>query len=117
MEITNPKTGQRLDKVILAKTIFAKARGLMFAKPQALLMAFAKPQYISLHTFFVFFPLQVYYLDATLKVMEQTVMQPFTFYSPSHLAQYILEVPAGVFTAEVGDSLDVKTRISLLRER
>ncbi len=117
MIITNNKTGQILNNVYCANSFLSKIIGLMFSKPRAVLMIFQKTSKVSLHTWFVFFPLQIYYMDGYGRVVESTTMNPFSFYSPKADASYILEVPADFdFCAENGDCLLSSTKISLKSE-
>lgn len=117
MIITNNKTGKTLNNVYCADSFLSKIIGLMFSKPQALLMIFQKPSKVSLHTWFVFFPLQIYYMNRYGRVVESTIMKPFSFYSPEADASYILELPADFdFCAETGDCLLPITKISLKSE-
>jgi len=65
----------------------------MFSRRKTLTFDFKKERKVSLHTFFVFFPIKVEYLDAKKNVVETTIMKPFTFYTPKKKARYIVETP------------------------
>lgn len=77
----------------------SKGLGLMFrSKPNdtGWIFEFAKERIISLHMFFVFFPIDVLWLDKNKKVVElKKNFRPFTFYTPSKKARYVLEFSAG----------------------
>jgi uncharacterized protein len=87
------------------RSAWSKARGLMFRQPQALLMEFSKPQKVSLHMAFVFFSIDVAFLDSKWRVVElKREFRPFGFYRPKARASFILEVPAGwLKTTQKGD--------------
>lgn len=115
MELVNTRTGQRVT-VKEARSVWEKCKGLMFSLPCALLMIFRKPAQISLHTFFVFFPLRIFYLNEKFCVVEKKDMKPWTYYAPEKKAAYILEVPATIsFHADIGDY--VRMKISRDNER
>lgn len=59
-----------------------------------LLFVFKKEQRIALHTFFVFYPIKVSFLDKNKKTIEQTVMRPFSFYTSRNKASFVLEEKA-----------------------
>jgi len=81
----------------LCKSGCAKIIGLMFRrKPYALAFVFGKEKIIPLHMFFVFFPIDVIYLNKCKKIVElKEGFEPFRFYNPTKKAMYVLELPAG----------------------
>jgi uncharacterized protein len=83
------------DNYDTASSIFSKGLGLMFKSKHTkpLLMTFKRPQKISLHNFFVFFPIDILYLDNKFKIIElKQNFKPFTFYNPKKKANYVLEL-------------------------
>lgn len=96
--IKNKSKNSRLakNKRILT-TIFAKAKGLMFSRKindTGYIFVFSKPRKIDLHMFFVFFPIDVLFLDENKKVIEiKEHFKPFTFYISKNKAKYIIELP------------------------
>ena len=82
-----------LTNYTICKNIFSQTRGLMFSSKKTLVFVFPSERYVPLHTFFVFFPISVLFLDQNKRIVEQTVMKPFTFYSPKHTAKYVVELP------------------------
>ena len=80
---------------MLCKSSFSKARGLMFRlRPKALIFVFEKPKIVALHMFFVFFPIDVIYLDKKKEVIEiKEQFMPFSFYTPKKKASYVVELP------------------------
>lgn len=56
--------------------------GLMFSPKKNLIMKFQKPQFVSLHNYFVFYPLEILLLDKNKKIIEINYnLKPFTFWS------------------------------------
>ncbi|MFW6014325.1 MAG: DUF192 domain-containing protein [Nanoarchaeota archaeon] len=79
------------------KNFFQHFRGLMFSGKKCLLFEFEKEKHISLHMFFVFFAIDVVYLDKNKKVVEiKKGLKPFWFYSPKKKAKFIIEAPEGI---------------------
>jgi len=92
----------------LIKNIFGKALGLMFSfSPKTLVFEYGKEQLVPLHMFFVFFPIDVIYLNAGKRVVETASLKPFTFYNPKEKAKYVVELPAGTITATKTKKRDV----------
>ncbi len=71
---------------------------------------FDKPTRIDLHMFFVFFPIDVLFLDETKKVIEiKKNFKPFTFYFSKHKAKFVIELPQNTISksnTELNDSLE-----------
>ncbi len=66
----------------------------MFSKPKTLIFDFGKEKIIPLHMLFVFFPIDVLFLDKNKKVAEiKENFKPFSFYNPKNKARYIIELP------------------------
>lgn len=88
-------------KTVIAKNYkildskLSQALGLMFSKPKCLVFDFKKEKRISLHMLFVFFPIDVLFLDNGKKVVEvKENFRPFTFYtSKSDKIRYVIELP------------------------
>ncbi len=90
-------------EVELVSSIFGKARGLMFSKRKNLLFLFDKKQKVSLHMFFVFYPILVLFLDKNNCVVEKAILKPFTLYTPKHASNRVLEIAEDIekFNAEI----------------
>lgn len=104
MAIINKKTNRIVAKDHkICKSAFSKALGLMFSRKKTLIFIFSKEKTISLQMFFVFFPIDVLFLDKNKKVVEiKKNFKPFTFYTSRKKAKYIIEVPERT-TARIGD--------------
>lgn len=74
---------------------WSKACGLMFSTKNNLVFKFKKDTSVPLHMFFVFFPIDVFYLNSKKQVIEvKKNFRPFTFYSPMKKARYVVEIPS-----------------------
>ncbi len=95
----------------IADSVVKRAVGLMFSKPTeaAMTLKFPKDVPISLHTYFVFFPIDILFVDSKLHIVEMvSAMQPFTTYSAESRASYVVELPAGTIRktrTKVGDEI------------
>ena len=91
-----------MKKVRHAKTSWQRTKGLMFEDLKqfdyALVFDFPKESKIgtSLHMIFVFFPIDVLFLDKEKKVVDKVTLMPFTpNYTPKKAAKYVIEMPRG----------------------
>ena len=80
-------------------TILSKARGLMFRRQsfvEKTSLVFVFDDYVrtSLHMFFVFFPIDVVFLDEKKNVVEiKEGFKPFSVYIPKKKFMYVIELP------------------------
>lgn len=82
----------------LCSSIPSKFIGLMFSKRQnrALLLKFSKERIISLHMLFVFYPIDVLFLDkGGIVVGKKECFKPFAFCKSMKQAMYAVELPQG----------------------
>ncbi len=80
----------------------------MFSPKKILVFAFNKDTHVPLHMLFVFFPIDVLYLNKNKQVIEvKQNFKPFTFYTPKVKARYVVELPYRTH-ASVGDSVTFK---------
>ncbi len=86
-------------KIIKCESFFSKAKGLMFSrklKDSCLLFVFPNEKRITLHMFFVFFPIDVLFLNKDKEIVDlKQRLKPFTFYTSKKPAKYVLEMPLG----------------------
>lgn len=81
----------------LCRGFLCRAKGLMFSKPKVLIFIFNKEKRISLHMFFVFFPIDVIFLNKNKEIIEiKRNFKPFTFYKGKNKAKYVIELPLGI---------------------
>ncbi|MFA5797590.1 MAG: DUF192 domain-containing protein [Candidatus Woesearchaeota archaeon] len=100
--ITNAKTRAIIAKnSISCKNIFSKATGLMFRTKVAVhntgwIFDFSKPATVSITMWFVFYPIDILFLDSQKKIIEIAPgLKPFTNYSAKKPAHYFIELQAG----------------------
>jgi len=92
--ITNRSTGNVIsNNETICRNIFSQSLGLMFSKRKNLIMIFNKERTISLHNFFVFYPIDVLILDENKKVVEiKENFKPFTFWNSKNKGKYLIEL-------------------------
>ena|SRR3989344_624518 len=74
-------------------SLLSQARGLMFRPKHNLIMHLKKEQTISLHNFFVFYPLDILILNKNKEIIEiKHNFKPFTFYTTKNKGQYVIEL-------------------------
>lgn len=92
------------DKVIASKSkfcnsLFSKAIGLRFRKKPVdtgLIFTFNSPQIVLMDMWFVFYPIDVVFLDNDKKVVEiKENFLPFAFYNSKKEALFIIELENG----------------------
>ena len=111
--ITNKtKNFKIIEKSKLCTSISSKAFGLMFhfKKPDyALVFVFNKERRVDLHMMFVFFPIDVLFLDKNKKIVEiKKDLKPFGYFAPKSTAIYVIELPVGVIgTTSIGDEISI----------
>lgn len=69
--------------------------GLMFSsKPTPLIFTFKKEKNVPLHMWFVFYPIDVLWLNKNKEVIHLTEnFKPFTIYDPKVKSMYVIELP------------------------
>ena len=92
------------------KSVFSRTLGLMFSKSRPLIFIFDKEKITPLHMFFVFYPIDVLFLNKKKGVIEtKEDFRPFTFYTPKYKALYIVELPKDTIKSsktKIGDKID-----------
>ncbi|MFO8016650.1 MAG: DUF192 domain-containing protein [Candidatus Woesearchaeota archaeon] len=103
-------------------SFLGKARGLMFHRRiskegdgyggYGLVFPFDSEARRSIHMFFVFFPIDVLFLDRKRRVVEvKERLKPFSICLPKKKSKYIIELPAGVVSSTalmIGDIINFK---------
>jgi len=105
-------------EIIECKSFFSKLRGLMFRRkfPCDGLIFYLDEETVagaSLHMLFVFFPMDVLWLDSEWRVVDlREGVAPFTpFIAPKKAAKYVVELPEGKIVGsrtKVGDKVILK---------
>jgi uncharacterized membrane protein (UPF0127 family) len=95
----------------IADDVLSRFIGLMFSrnKNNALIFKFKEERIISLHMLFVFYPIDVLFLDKKKIVVDKKEnFMPFTFYKSKTKAVYAVEIPNGTIKrtkTEIGDKI------------
>jgi len=101
-------------KVKVCGTIFSRTLGLMFHAKlnsgEAILLVANQESIVqtSIHTFFVFFPIDVLWINEKKEIVDKKTVFPFhSLVSPKNPAKYVLELNKRTTTdISIGDSLD-----------
>jgi len=101
------------EKETIISSFFGKVIGFMFSfSPRPLVFAFNRESKQQLHMMFVFFPIDLIFLDAKMKVVElKGNFKPFTFYNSKQKAKYVIELSAGMIKKSrtgIGDLVTFK---------
>ncbi|MDP7180636.1 MAG: DUF192 domain-containing protein [Candidatus Woesearchaeota archaeon] len=101
-----------VNKLRFCNNFLNKSIGLIFHKKlidKGLVFPYKKDKKVPLHMIFVFFPIDIIYLDKEKKVIEiKENFKPFTFYTPKNKSRYVLELPENTIKktkTEIGDIL------------
>ena len=80
-----------------------------FREPKPLIFIFEKEKIIPLHMLFVFYSIDVLFLDKNKKIVEiKENFRPFRFYTPKNKAEYVVELPNGIIKksgTKLGDKI------------
>jgi len=81
-------------ELISCYSFLSKLRGLMFRFSKKDLVFINKvPKRINLHTLFVFYSIDILFLDENKRIIKYyKCVKPFTFYIPGIKSKYILEL-------------------------
>ena len=109
MLINQTKNKGLAKKASICNSVLEKGMGLMFKKPQTLIFVFEKEKIVPLHMLFVFYPIDVLFLNKDKKIVEiKKDFRPFTFFTPRKKAKYIIELPKNTIkrtNTQVGDTV------------
>ena len=93
----------------LCKSWFSQIKGLMFSRQKNLVFEFEKERKICIHMFFVFYPIDLIFLNENKNVIElKERLKPFTIYSSKNKAKFVLELENGVIEnnkISIGDKI------------
>jgi len=85
--------------------------GLMFQpnlKKRDTLMLVLPNAKVDIHTWFVFFPIDLFFLDEKFRVIEKASMEPWKIYMPKKKANYLLEANKGELSLKLNDRLIIE---------
>lgn len=105
--ILNKTTNENFDlKITNADSFFKRFIGLMGKKDIDFAMLFANIKSSSIHTHFMRFDIDVYFLGENNIVIDKTTLKPWKFYKAKKPAKYILETKKGKIKVKIGDYLE-----------
>ena len=93
-------------KIIYADTFFKRFKGLMAKKDFDDCLIFTKLKDSSIHTLFMRFEIDVYFIDENKVIFDKTTLKPWRFYRPKKQANFILETKKNKLDLKIGDVLD-----------
>lgn len=96
---------QKID-IIYANTFFKRFKGLMLKKDIDYALIFTNMKGSSIHTHFMRFEIDVYFLDENKVVFDKATLKPWKFYNPKKQAKYIIETKKDELKIKIGDKLD-----------
>ena len=92
--------------IMNADTFLKRFKGLMLKKDFKQGLVFSNLTDSSIHTFFMRFDIDVYFIDENKVVFDKVTLKPWKFYRPEKQAKYILETEKNRLKIEIGDILD-----------
>lgn len=105
--ILNKTTDELINiKIKYADTYFKRFKGLMGKKDINFALLFCNLKDSSIHTHFMRFDIDVYFLDKNKIIFEKTTLKPWKFYKPKKQAHYILETKKNKLKIEIGEKLE-----------
>ncbi|WP_458404939.1 DUF192 domain-containing protein [Methanobrevibacter sp.] len=93
-------------KIINADTFFKRFKGLMGKKEFNEGLLFTNLKDSSIHTLFMRFEIDVYFIDKNKIIYDKVTLKPWKFYNPKKQAEYILETKKDKLKLKIGDCLD-----------
>ena len=94
------------EKIVYADNFFKRFKGLMFKKDCDYMLVFSNLMDTSIHTFFMRFDIDVYFLDENKIIVDKTTLKPWRFYKTKVESIYIVETKKNKLKLKVNDKLD-----------
>lgn len=111
MPIAVYKSTTLISQPRLAKTQWEKARGLMFSKFHDVLFHFPKEERLKFHMVFVFYPIDIIFMDDEMRVVDfKKRFKPFSYYYSKSKSSIVLETYSGFIDdheISIGDQLAI----------
>ena len=93
-------------EIKLADTFLKRLIGLMFKKDIDYGLLFTNISHPSIHTSFMFFDIDVYFLDENKIILDKTTLKPWKFYkTKENNVKFILETKKDKLKKEIGDKI------------
>ena len=93
-------------EIIYADTFFKRFKGLMGKKNFDYIMVFTNLTDSSIHTMFMRFEIDIYFIDKNGVIFDKVTLRPWKFYKPKKQAKYIIETEKNKLNLKIGDKLD-----------
>jgi hypothetical protein len=98
-------------KIKACRSFLSKIIGLMFSRMNDIdgaLLYFDKKDFYGIHMFFVFHPLDIFWLNEKKEVVDFQRAMPFAFkvYYPKKAAKYILELRSKSVDIKIGEKIN-----------
>lgn len=93
-------------EIIYADTFFKRFKGLMGKRDFNNVLVFANLTDSSIHTMFMRFEIDVYFIDENMRVFDKTTLKPWRFYKPEKQAKYIIETKKGMLELDANDKIE-----------
>ena len=94
-------------KIIYADTFLKRFLGLMGKKDFSEGLLFTNLVDSSVHTLFMCFEIDVYFIGDDLIIYDKVTLKPWRFYKTHKTARYILETRKNKLDYEIGDEIDL----------
>lgn len=93
-------------KIKIADTFTKRLIGLMFKKDIDYGLLFTDIIYPSIHTSFMRFEIDVYFIDENYVVIDKITLKPWKYYKSKNKCKYILETKKDELKIKIGEILD-----------
>lgn len=93
-------------EIIYADTFFKRFKGLMGKRDFNNVLVFTNLTDSSIHTMFMRFEIDVYFIDENMLVFDKATLKPWRFYKPERQAKYIIETKKGMLELDVNDKIE-----------
>ena len=93
-------------EIIYSDTFFKRFKGLIGKKGFDHIMVFTNLTDSSIHTMFMRFEIDIYFVDKNGVIFDKVTLRPWNFYKPKKQAKYIIETEKNKLNLKIGDKLD-----------
>lgn len=93
-------------KIIIANTFLKRFKGLMGKKDFDDCLVFTDLVGSTIHTFFMKFEIDVYFIDENKIIFDKVTLAPWKIYKPKKRVKYILETKKNKLKLKIGDCLN-----------
>ena len=93
-------------EIIYADTFFKRFKGLMGKRDFNNVLVFTNLTDSSIHTMFMRFEIDVYFIDENMVVFDKVTLKPWKFYKPERQVKYIKKKKKGMLELDVNDKIE-----------